>query len=781
MSSTSAPGSALASPIAGGVTRAMAGSVRAPVVLFTATIFLNAFLLFLVQPLFSKQVLPLLGGTPAVWTTCLLFFQAMLLLGYLYAHLATRYVPARVQPATHVALLLASLLSLPIGLPADWTPPASSSPVVWLLHLLTVSLGLHFFVLSAGAPLLQRWFARTGHPRAHNPYFLYAASNLGSFVALLGYPFVVEPWLPLSAQTRTWSAGYVLLAMFVGACAVLATRGWRAMAGTPGAAAEAALGADEADDIDVAPVTWRRRTRWILLALVPSSLLAGVTTYLTTDVAAIPLLWVVPLALYLLTFVLVFARRPPLPEWVLLRAQALLVVPLLLVMGAGRGAEPWTMAPLHLLAFFACAMVCHTELARTRPSVKHLTEFYLWIAVGGLLGSVVNVLVAPVLFSTVLEYPLMLVAACLLRRAGPVARDDAAPIRAADAAASAQRRRELDLVLPLVLFATLAILADLHPEAEPWRTIVKYGSMAIVALVVFSFSERRLRFGLAAAALVLAPMLGRTDETDLVYRARSFFGVYEVRRNGRYHTLTHGTTLHGGQSLNPVFRREPLTYYHRGGPLGQLFAHVGDTTTPRHVAVVGLGTGTAACYARPGDRWTFYEIDPLVARIARDSALFSYIADCAPDARVVLGDARRELAAEPDHAYDLIVLDAFSSDAIPVHLLTREALALYLRKLAPDGVVAVHISNRYLDLQPVLTELARDQHVAGAWGTDVHFTEKDRGQLRSRSYWVALAPRAPSLARLTREPGWTPLPPRAATALWTDDFSNVLRVFRWRR
>ena len=505
MSSTSAPGSALASPIAGGVTRAMAGSVRAPVVLFTATIFLNAFLLFLVQPLFSKQVLPLLGGTPAVWTTCLLFFQAMLLLGYLYAHLATRYVPARVQPATHVALLLASLLSLPIGLPADWTPPASSSPVVWLLHLLTVSLGLHFFVLSAGAPLLQRWFARTGHPRAHNPYFLYAASNLGSFVALLGYPFVVEPWLPLSAQTRTWSAGYVLLAMFVGACAVLAMRGWRAMAGTPGAAAEAALGADEVDDIDVAPVTWRRRARWILLALVPSSLLAGVTTYLTTDVAAIPLLWVVPLALYLLTFVLVFARRPPLPEWVLLRAQALLVVPLLLVMGAGRGAEPWTMAPLHLLAFFACAMVCHTELARTRPSVKHLTEFYLWIAVGGLLGSVVNVLVAPVLFSTVLEYPLMLVAACLLRRAGPVARDDAAPIRAADAAASAQRRRELDLVLPLVLFATLAILADLHPEAEPWRTIVKYGSMAIVALVVFSFSERRLRFGLAVAAWCCRP------------------------------------------------------------------------------------------------------------------------------------------------------------------------------------------------------------------------------------------------------------------------------------
>ena len=286
-------------------------------VVFTTTIFLNAFLLFLVQPLFSKQVLPLLGGTPAVWTTCLLFFQAVLLLGYLYAHLATRYIPARAQPATHVALLLVSLPFLPIGLPAELTPPASSSPVVWLLGLLTVSLGLHFFVLSAGAPLLQRWFARTGHPHADNPYFLYAASNLGSFVALLGYPFVVEPWLPLSAQTRTWSVGYALLVLCVGACAALAMRGRHAAAagaeiGATAVGVEPALVArPDADVADAAP-GWLRRGRWVLLALVPSSLLAGVTTFLTTDVAAVPLLWVVPLSLYLLTFVVAFARRPPL-------------------------------------------------------------------------------------------------------------------------------------------------------------------------------------------------------------------------------------------------------------------------------------------------------------------------------------------------------------------------------------------------------------------------------------------------------------------------------------
>ncbi|HEX5831103.1 MAG TPA: fused MFS/spermidine synthase [Gemmatimonadaceae bacterium] len=732
-------------------------SGRLPLLLFTATIFTNALLLFVVQPMFSKLVLPYLGGTPAVWNTCLLFFQAVLLGGYAYAYLATRVLPARVQPAVHVGLLLLSLLALPIGIPPDLQAVVDASPVSWLLGLLTVSLGLPFFALSTGAPLLQQWFARTGHADADNPYFLYAASNLGSFVALLGYPFLVEPMLRLSQQTRWWSVAYAGLVLLVAWCAVLATRGARAR---PVAAAAHAATAEAAP-------SWRRRLRWVLLALVPSSLLVGLTTHLTTDVAAAPLLWVVPLALYLLTYVLAFARRPPIPHAFALRAQAVLLVPLLLAIGFGGDGSPWGLAPLHLLGFFFSALVLHGELARTRPAVSHLTEFYLWIALGGVLGSLVNVLVAPALFDRVLEYPIMLVAACALRPRLAPSLDER----------EEQEQRVMDIVLPFALAGLLLIAAG---AADTERPLLRYGFVAVVTLGVFVFRARPLRFTLAAAALVIAPMLvagGR--EGVLLVRERSFFGVYEVRRNVSYHVLTHGTTMHGAQSRLAAYRREPLTYYHRAGPLGQLFAVVGRPGVPRRTAVVGLGTGTTACYAKRGDAWTFYEIDPLVRRMALDTALFSYVHDCAPRARIVLGDARLELARAPDRSFDLIILDAFSSDAIPAHLLTREALAIYLRKLDEGGAIAFHISNRYLDLEPVLADLARDAGVAGVVGGDLNFTPAMRNRLLSRSYWVVLAPRAVDLRGLAHLPNWMPLPPAGGRRMWTDDYSNVLDAFRW--
>jgi hypothetical protein len=755
---------------------------------FTVAIFANAALLFTLEPMFTKMVLPLLGGTPSVWNTCLLFFQAVLLGGYLYAHLATRHLPARGQAGLHLALVAVAALVLPVAVPAGWQPPPTGSPVPWLLAALAVALGLPFLVLSAGAPLLQRWFARTGHPDAADPYFLYAASNAGSLVALLAYPLLVEPNLRLSEQSRLWAAAYVALALLLAACAVLA-RGARAGAAgvaAAGAAPELSAVAAPAEAARSEPIGWRRVARWVLLAFVPSSLLLGTTSYLSTDVASVPLLWVVPLALYLLSFVFVFARRQVFRRAAMLRVQAIFLVPLATMLLSGSTRPLWLLAAVHLLTLFATAMVCHGELAATRPRADRLTEFYLWMSAGGVLGGVFNVLVAPVVFDSVVEYPLVIVLACLLRpNEGPGGAGEGEGEGEGEDPARARlrlwRARVLDVVLPLLLFG--AVVAILQPDFLPERlgkTRVHVAT-GVLGLLCFFLRTRPLRFALGVTALLVGGYVGRrTSSDDTLFRARSFFGVYRVRGDSTYRMLVNGTTLHGAQLLAPKYRKEPLTYYHVEGPLGQLFLNVVQGKPPIRVAAVGLGAGTMGCYARPGDQWTFYEIDPLVVRIARDPHFFTYLRDCVPTARVVLGDARRSLSRAPDGAYDLILLDAFSSDAIPVHLLTREALDLYLRKLAPGGLIAFHVSNRHLDLRPVLTEIARDARVAGASGGDVQFTAAQNRMLKSVSTWVVVARHATDFAALVRQPGWAPLPPRADVRMWTDDASDLVGVFKWR-
>jgi hypothetical protein len=724
--------------------------------------------------MFTKMVLPLLGGTPAVWNTSLLFFQAALLAGYLYAHLTTRWLAPRRQLALHLALLALSLVTLPVAVAAGWRPPGAGTPIPWLLGLLTVSLGAPFLMLSTSAPLLQRWFAHTSHPAAANPYFLYAASNLGSLAALLAYPFLIEPHLPLALQSRAWAVGYVLLLALVGGCAVVTARAVSARRAAVGSEAghgtrPLAIGAEA----DARPVPARQVVRWVLLSFAPSSLLLGVTSYLSTDVAAIPLLWVVPLAIYLLTFVFVFARRPPLPHWLMVWAQAVVLVPVVILMMFGTNRPLWFLAAFHLLAFFATAMVCHGELAASRPPAARLTEFYLWISVGGVLGGVFNVLVAPTAFDTLLEYPLALLLAVLLRPSVGYRPDAVSP----------WRRRFRDVALPLVV--GLLVWNVMRPEAVPasWGPYAVFALCGVAGMICFLFRDRPLRFALGLAAILAGGTLGKGIDMNVLLRDRSFFGSYRVRQWGYANVLMSGTTMHGGQDRRPANRREPLTYYHREGPLGQMFASLlqdrpaGDG---RRVAVVGLGTGTIACYGRPGERWTFYEIDPLIERIARTPRYFTYLRDCPPRTDVVLGDARLRLAAAPADEYDLILLDAFSSDAIPTHLLTREALQLYLSKLAEGGSVAFHISNRYVDLRPVLTELARDARLAGVVGHDVKLTAEQRAMLKTTSVWVVLSRRATNLAALARQPGWEPLPPRADVRVWTDDFSDVLSVFTWR-
>jgi hypothetical protein len=507
---------------------------------------------------------------------------------------------------------------------------------------------------------------------------------------------------------------------------------------------------------------WRLRLRWLALAAVPSALLLAVTAHITTDLAAVPLLWVIPLALYLLTFVLTFARRPWLAHGWMVRAQPFLLIPLALLFSGNLAF--WLALPLHLGAFFVSAMVCHGELARTRPAAAHLTEFYLWLAAGGMLGGMLAALVAPLLFEGVWEYPLALAAACLLR----------------PRLASGPGRRALDLLLPLAVLTLVLLQAR-------WRALglPDLGPTAVLlvpaALLLYAMATRPLRLGLGMAAALAATLFAR-DGGEIALRARSFFGVYTVKQDpAGFHVLVHGTTIHGAQQVDPARRREPLTYYLADGPLGQLFAsQIGRAA--RTVGAVGLGVGTVACYRRPGQRWTFYEIDPLIERIARDPSLFHYLADCAPEVAVVLGDARLSLQAAPAGSFDLLILDAFSSDAIPVHLLTVEALALYLDKLAAGGVIALHISNRNLDLAPVVAALVRAAG-AVAW-QQTHRPAAPPGvaapAYRNLSSWIVIARQPEDLAPLAADARWSRLEGGAGERPWSDGFSDIVGALRWR-
>ncbi len=739
-------------------------------IVFTVTIFMNATLLFAVQPMFTKLVLPRLGGTPAVWNTCLLFFQAALLGGYLYAHLGTRLLRPRMQALLHLGLLLLAMASLPIGIPAGFERPFQGVvPIAWLIGLLVIALGAPFTLVAAGAPILQRWFAATNHPRANNPYFLYAASNLGSFVALLSYPFLIEPNFRLVEQRRWWSIGYLALLALLALCTFVVWRTTsRAMPVEPVLREDTAEENDASTTPSIVPNA-RWRLRWVLLAFVPSSLLIGVTTYISTDIASVPLLWVIPLALYLLSFVVVFAQRPLVSRMLMLWFQLPLVLVLLILLLIGGTPRITTVAGLHLLAFFVTALVCHRELADARPRAEYLTGFYLWIAVGGMLGGAFNVLLAPALYDTVREYPYALILALGLR-----------PAWTAAGRVYSRRSLVLDLVLPALLFAAVVAMFKLPKPPGEWGAYGPHIALGAAALVTALFVTRPLRLALGAAALFAGYMAGQKADADIVVQARSFFGVYRVKSSFHYNVLTNGTTTHGGQNRLPEQRTEPLTYYHRGGPLGQFFASTLTDVPLRRVAAVGLGAGTVACYGRPEETWTFYEIDPVMVRIANSPRLFTYLRDCAPETDIVLGDARMSLAAVPDSTFDLILLDAFSSDAIPVHLITRQALALYMRKLRSGGIVLLHISNRYLELQPVVVELARDARLAGALG-DYDVTPQERLELKHGSRWVALARSPATLATLVRQPLWRVLAPSADVPVWTDDFSDVLSVLRWRR
>jgi hypothetical protein len=714
--------------------------------LFAAAMFANALLLFLVQPMFAKLLLPRFGGSPAVWTTCMLFFQSALLAGYAYSHSVVKLRKSWQQAAVHLAVMALPLLTLPIAVSA--TMSAAGNPIASVLWLSTVAVGAPFFALATSAPLLQRWFAATHRRTSVDPYFLYAASNIGSFASLILYPTVIEPALALSTQTRVWSVGYAMAVALTLVCAVVM---WRR---TPGTFSEPAASSGEDADI----VTWSRRARWIALAFVPSSLMLAVTAYISTDIAAVPLLWVVPLAIYLITFVVTFSSYAPRVVSVCNRYFPLVLLYLTWLLTSEARLQLAPMTAMHLVAFFYLAVLCHGYLSGDRPSTTHLTDFYLSLAVGGALGGVFNSLLAPLIFTSVLEYPIALACGIFLLTFRP----DTPALR------STPR-----WWLQPVLVAVLTVVALKWPGTGIPIALLTWGLLMAAVLVCFSVSRQRRRLGVCVLLMLgLYVVLGGRGSIDVAYASRTFFGSYRVVSDPEHRsfTLFHGTTIHGRQDIGS---REPLTYYHRGSPIAQVFATRAGTV--KSVGAVGLGTGTLAAYVEPGQQWTFYEIDPEVERIARDPRYFTHLDRCGASCRVVIGDARLSLQQRTD-THDLIVLDAFSSDSIPIHLLTREAVQIYLSRLKPNGVLAIHVSNNHLDLLPVVAGAMRELKLAGRFqfqGSSDLITGKYGSQ------WTALARSEAALGALATDGSWKHLPASDERA-WTDDFSNIWRVIRWR-
>ncbi|NOT84617.1 MAG: fused MFS/spermidine synthase [Methylococcaceae bacterium] len=730
----------------------------APLLLFAATLFSSACLMFVMQPMFGKILLPLLGGSPAVWNTCMVFYQSILFLGYCYAHLlATRFSNLR-QLQIHVALILLSLLALPLALPAGTTPPVDSDPTFWIVWTLLIAIGLPFFVVSTTAPLLQKWFAHIGHQASDDPYFLYAASNAGSLLALLSYPFLIEPNIGVSSQKLLWSGGYGLLALAIVGCGFML---WRV--GSP-------TQTEITSEIEGNTLSNKTKLHWLALAFVPSSLLLGLTNFISTDIASVPLLWIIPLTLYLLSFILVFSKwQAAIHPW-MLKLQPVVLLPFIAFSFINPAAIPyWLDLSLHLLSFFLVVMVCHGELAKHRPTTQHLTTFYLIMSFAGMLGGMFNTFVAPFIFNAVYEYPLMIIAALLLRPGFP--RNKSALFKQA--------------LLPAVLFVLGIGCFAFADVLMPYLDSI---GVVLILLVGLSYSYRRQAVSLALlTGLVILFTLGLHHlMSNTLHQERSFFGVLATRETviedeqGQPETvreLFHGTTKHGAQRLSENLQTTPLTYYSRPGPMGQLFDAYNAQDNNWVIGSVGLGAGALACYAKPTQAWTFYEIDPLVVKTASDPNYFTYLSRCTPKATMQIGDARLSIAKEPDQKFDLLIMDAFSSDAVPTHLLTQEALQLYFAKLKPNGLLAFHITNRHLALKNILADHARELHFAGLIQ---EFNPPNPAPLVVATDWVVMSKTAQNLQPLTQNHAgaWQQLPLTFNLKPWTDDFTNIISIWK---
>lgn len=729
---------------------------RAARAVFTLAIFTSAFLLFAIQPMFTKMILPQLGGSPAVWSVAMVFFQAVLLMGYLYAHLSTRYLAPHTAIYVHVGLLLVTFIALPISIASGLGKPPAEGQAFWLIGVFTFSVGLPFFAVAGNGPLLQAWFARTRHRDAGNPYFLYAASNLGSFAALLLYPLIFETSLRLPQQSLGWSIGFVALALLIAASGyVLQLNMTDPKAGF-------------VQPKSVAAPKKRLIGEYIWLSFIPSALLVAVTAHISTDIAPAPFLWVIPLALYLLTFVLIFRDPPLVPSKVVFHLVPILAG--LVILSKVAQFNILLTCAIHLGFFFVAALMCHQRLYNLRPPAEHLTQFYLWMSFGGVLGGIFSGLLAPQIFDRILEYPILI---GLVMLAHP-------------AVLSASARDFIREILPILGLAAIAAAAIYFFRDHDFissGTYLKY-FVALVCIVIISLYVHQL---VRAALIVVALIASEISPSGIAntFHERSFFGVHKIFETGKgqFRALAHGTTLHGAIRIkNPDGSAyagpiTPLTYYHPQGVLAQTLHLLPAQANGRDIAVVGLGAGAHACNGASGDQWTYFEIDPIVIKIARHPNQFGFLSHCAPAAKIILGDARLTLAEQQTSAFDYLLIDAFSSDTIPIHLLTREAIALYMSRLKSDGLLVIHISNRHLELQSVVAALARDANVTIK--TRIQLTKPTSLGDAVPSSAAVFARRPETLAAFTEEGGWKQ-PSTSNVAVWTDDYSNILGAI-WRK
>jgi hypothetical protein len=722
---------------------------RFRIVITGGTLFLSAFLLFVCEPMVGKMLLPYLGGAAAVWTTCVLFFQFMLLLGYVYAHLVARVRDVKKQMLGHVFVLLLPLAFLPFRFTPASTESLSQHPAAQLLLLLATSTAVPFFVVSATAPLVQNWFSQSRHESSGDPYFLYAASNAGSLLALMAYPFVIEPRIGVIGQTRVWSGGYsALLVLLILTVAALYER--------RGAVTDRPYSKKS-------PIELKTCLYWLAAAFVPSGLMLAVTNHIAANVGSVPFLWIIPLALYLLTFIFAFARRFRVSSTRVSRLIPVVLLAVFPLVAASVVAPPglnWIVIGLHLLLLYCGALLCHTRLAESRPDPEHLTEFYFWIALGGVLGGVFTATLSPLLFNTILEYPL-LVAVLPFFRTGSDERTSFT-IPAALAAA---------------LFLTWLVFRFTHLDADTEAVALVHTALVFTG---YKLKNRVQSFAWSFAVFIVAYSFilpGYIEGANRIYVTRNFFGVKKVLDDPTAHLrkLLHGDTIHGIESTDAARAGQPLSYYYPGGSVSDVIEMMRGRQKPQRFGVLGLGSGTMAAYADRTHHVRFYEIDPSVEPIAR--RFFTFVPRCGSDCDVVIGDGRLQLAREPDASFDLLLLDAFSSDSVPTHLVSREAVQLYLSKLVPDGIVMFHVSNRYLNVERLVSSLVTDA------GLVAYSRFDDAGELRkmgkSSANHIVAARHAEDLVSIANRPGWNRVARPADFQAWTDDYSNLLSLIRW--
>jgi hypothetical protein len=777
------------------------------IVLFSVTLFLSAFLLFWVQLMVAKMILPLLGGTPSVWNTCLFFFQTTLLLGYGYSHLTTRWWGVRRHAVLHSFLLFLPIIFLPIALNKTETTLNSNNPIPELLMLLLLGVGVPFFVVSTSAPLIQKWFAETPHPDRDDPYFLYSASNLGSLLGVLSYPFLIEPNFSLTQQSGFWTISYGLLVFLTLACAVFL---WKSSIDRSSLSSSTKLNIERTEEIYPTP---KQKLQWTLLSFLPSSLLLGVTTYITTDIASIPLLWAVPLSIYLLTFVLAFSRKSFRLHPLLIRSSPLFLAGSIALTTTKIILPVWILLFAHWGGFFLVAWILHGELADSRPHPRYLTEFYFWISLGGVLGGLFNSIAAPLIFPTLLEYPFTIGLSLLLLRdpSQPTSSSNAkiedldevyqqvkqaqksnpeleisdwvaTNILSQYASKNKPRKRTIfSLTLPIglgLLLGHLMLGFQLNlVNSTLWGWTL---TMGLLIAIGYAFSLYPWRWLVGFVFIILLNQFS-LPLSNVIHTERSFFGVNQVLYNSEEnnHAFIHGTTLHGKQSLDPQRQNEPLTYFTKTGPIGQLFQSSNTEKRFSRIGVMGLGIGTLAAYSQPEQNWTFYEIDPTVKKIASDPEYFTFLQNAKAPISIVLGDGRLSIGKVSDRFYDLLIMDAFSSDSIPVHLITREAIELYLKKLSSHGLLALNITNRYIDLVPVIQSLAHDHNLFAIAQWDKNITAEEHRLGKTPSHWVILARDRRDFGNLTNDPKWQSLPDILSTPVWTDNFSNLFRSLRF--